>query len=56
MDFLGFGTLSIIDNTLEQIKRNHGVEIDLDTIDLEDKETYEMLGKGNTSGVSIRIG
>lgn len=51
MDFLGLRTLSIIDNTLEQIKRNHGIEIDLDTIDLEDKETYEMLGKGKTQAV-----
>ncbi len=51
MDFLGLRTLSIIDNTLEQIKRNHGLTIDLDTIDLEDKLTYEMLGKGKTQAV-----
>jgi DNA polymerase-3 subunit alpha len=51
MDFLGLRTLSIIDNTLEQIQKNHGQTIDLDTIDLEDKPTYEMLGKGRTQAV-----
>ncbi|MFN8358712.1 MAG: DNA polymerase III subunit alpha [Candidatus Kapaibacterium sp.] len=51
MDFLGLRTLSIIDNTLDQIKRNHGLTIDLDTIDLEDKLTYDMLGKGKTQAV-----
>ncbi len=51
MDFLGLRTLSIIDNTLDQIKKNHEQTIDLDGIDLEDKETYEMLGKGKTQAV-----
>lgn len=51
MDFLGLRTLSIIDNALDQINKNHKVVIDLETIDLEDKETYEMLGKGKTQAV-----
>ncbi len=51
MDFLGLQTLSIIDNALEQIKRNHGVDIDIDNLDLEDAETYRMLGNGKTLAV-----
>lgn len=51
MDFLGLRTLSIIDNTLEQIKRNHGVDIDIDAVPLDDAATYEMIGKGHTLAV-----
>lgn len=51
MDFLGLRTLSIIDNTLDQIKRNHGIEIDLDKIPFDDPETYEMFGRGQTLAV-----
>ena len=36
MDFLGLKTLSIIKNALELIKQNHGIEIDIDTIPLDD--------------------
>lgn len=51
MDFLGLRTLSIIDKTIEMIKLNHNIEIDIDKIDLHDKETYELLGAGKTLSV-----
>lgn len=51
MDFLGLRTLSIIDNTLEQIRRNHSVDIDIDAVPLDDTKTYEMLGRGQTLAV-----
>ena len=51
MDFLGLRTLSIIDGTLDQIKLSYGVTIDLDTIDFDDKETYEMFARGQTQAV-----
>ncbi len=51
MDFLGLRTLSIIDNTVEMIERNHGVKIDVDALDLFDKKTYDMLGAGRTIAV-----
>ena len=38
MDFLGLKTLTIIKNALELIKQNHGVEIDIDTIPLDDEK------------------
>ncbi len=51
MDFLGLKTLSIIDHTLDMIEKNHGVKIDIDAIDFEDKLTYDMLSEGDTLAV-----
>jgi DNA polymerase III subunit alpha len=48
-DFLGLKNLSIIADALAFIKKNHGVEIDLDTMPVDDKKTYEMLARGETS-------
>ncbi len=51
MDFLGLRTLTILDNAAAMIKRNHDVEIDFDRLDLEDRETFELFGRGETVGV-----
>lgn len=51
MDFLGLRTLSIIDETLLQIKRNHGVDIDIDAVDFNDTATYELFSRGQTLAV-----
>jgi DNA polymerase III subunit alpha len=48
MDFLGLKTLSIIRDALKLIKENHGVEIDIDTIPLDDEKTYELYQRGDT--------
>src|SRR6186713_445226 len=48
MDFLGLKTLTIIKNALELIKQNHGVEIDIDAIPLDDAKTYELYQRGDT--------
>ncbi len=50
MDFLGLKTLSIIKNTLQLIKQNHDLEIDIDNIPLDDKRTFELYQSGNTIG------
>lgn len=50
MDFLGLKTLTIIKGALELIKKNHGVEIDIDYIPLDDAKTYELYQKGETNG------
>jgi len=50
MDFLGLKTLTIIKSALELIKQNHGIEIDIDTIPLDDIQTFEMYQKGETNG------
>jgi DNA polymerase-3 subunit alpha len=48
MDFLGLKTLSIIRDALILIKQNHGAEIDIDNLPLDDKKTYELYQRGDT--------
>jgi len=51
MDFLGLRTLTIIQDALEIIKKNNGVEIDIDAVPLDDEETFQLFSKGQTTGV-----
>ncbi|MCS7208673.1 MAG: DNA polymerase III subunit alpha, partial [Fimbriimonadales bacterium] len=51
MDFLGLSNLSVLAQTVENIKRTRGVEIDVRRLPLDDAKTYEMLGRGDTTGV-----
>jgi len=51
MDFLGLRNLTVIGDAIENIKANRDVDIDLDTLALEDEATYQLLGKGDTLGV-----
>ncbi len=50
MDFLGLKTLTIIKNALILIQQNHGREIDIDTIPLDDQKTFELYQRGDTNG------
>jgi DNA polymerase III subunit alpha len=50
MDFLGLKTLTIIKDALNLIKRNYNITIDIDTIPLDDEETYELYQRGDTNG------
>ncbi|MEK6616947.1 MAG: DNA polymerase III subunit alpha, partial [Bacteroidota bacterium] len=50
MDFLGLKTLTIMRDTLRLIKENHGIDLDLDTIPLDDKKTFELYQRGDTNG------
>ena len=50
MDFLGLKNLSIINEALANIKLNHGKEIDIEKIPIDDPKTYELYCKGQTSG------
>ncbi len=50
MDFLGLKNLTIIKNALLLIKQNHGIEIDIDAIPLDDKKTLELYARGETNG------
>jgi DNA polymerase III subunit alpha len=50
MDFLGLKTLSILKNALHLIKQNHGIEIDIDNIPLNDVKTFELFQHGSTIG------
>jgi len=51
MDFLGLKTLSIIKEALKNIKLSKGVDVDVDTIPIDDTLTYELYSKGLTTGV-----
>ncbi|MBL8122249.1 DNA polymerase III subunit alpha [Candidatus Saccharibacteria bacterium] len=51
MDFLGLSNLTIIKNALRIIKRVYGDEINISTIPLDDAKTFELLGRGDTTGV-----
>ncbi|PTR32224.1 DNA polymerase-3 subunit alpha [Rhodococcus sp. OK519] len=51
MDFLGLRNLTVIGDAIENIKANRGIDIDLDTLPIEDPATYELLARGDTLGV-----
>jgi DNA polymerase-3 subunit alpha len=51
MDFLGLKNLTIIQNALKIIKKTTGDNIDIDTLPMDDKETFALLQKGDTTGV-----
>ncbi|MDR2962426.1 MAG: DNA polymerase III subunit alpha [Bacteroidales bacterium] len=51
MDFLGLRTLTIIRDTLTNIKLSQNVDINIDAIPLTDTKTFELFGKGETSGI-----
>ncbi len=51
MDFLGLKNLTIIQTALLIIERMHKVKIDIRTIPLDDKPTFELLSRGETTGV-----
>ncbi len=51
MDFLGLRNLTVINDALDNIKNNRGIDLDMDALPLDDKATYELLARGNTLGV-----
>src|SRR5690606_3437826 len=51
MDFLGLSNLTIIKNALRIIRKVYGKDIDIATIPLDDKKTYELFQRGDTTGV-----
>ena len=50
MDFLGLSTLSIMKETVENIRLTHGFTLDLDTIPIDDELTYKLYQEGRTIG------
>lgn len=50
-DFLGIRNLSILGGAVKIIKKTKGVDINIKKIPLDDKKTYEMLGRGETTGL-----
>lgn len=50
-DFLGLKTLTVINRAVEWVKKIHGIELKMAELPLDDKPTYELMQKGNTSAV-----
>ncbi len=50
MDFLGLKTLSELKEACANIKRTRGIDVDLDTIPIDDPKTYELYQQGRTVG------
>ncbi|HAO04597.1 MAG TPA: DNA polymerase III subunit alpha, partial [Chitinophagaceae bacterium] len=50
MDFLGLKTLSIVQTALALIHQNHGVNININDIPLNDEKTYALYQRGETNG------
>jgi DNA polymerase-3 subunit alpha len=51
MDFLGLSNLTIVKNTLRIIKKVYKEDVDLSELPLDDPKTYELLQRGDTTGV-----
>ena len=51
MDFLGLKNLSIVQRTLDYIEKNRAIKINLDTLNLDDLKTYELLQRGDSLGI-----
>ncbi|MFI5122870.1 MAG: DNA polymerase III subunit alpha [Vicinamibacteria bacterium] len=51
MDFLGLRNLDVIEDAVEIISRSRGVEVEMESIPLDDAKTFEMLSRGDSVGV-----
>ena len=51
MDFLGLRTLTVISDAVKLVEKNHGIKIDVDNIDYDDKKVLDSIGTGKCDGV-----
>ena len=51
MDFLGLRNLTVIENAVNIIEKNRGIKIDIDHLDFDRREVYDLIASGNTDGV-----
>jgi len=51
MDFLGLKTLSVLERTRRLVKDIHGLDIDLEEIDITDPEVFALFAEGRTKGI-----
>ncbi len=49
IDFLGLRTLTVIDNAVKLVKKLRGIDVDIANIPTDDKKTFELLAKGDTT-------
>src|SRR5437773_189074 len=51
MDFLGLTTLTVLHDTVRMIEQNRGAKIDIDSLALDDAETYKLFARGDTTAI-----
>lgn len=51
MDFLGLRTLTVIKDAVDLVEKNHGIKIDVDNIDYDDKKVLDSIGTGKCNGI-----
>ena len=51
MDFLGLRNLTVIKNTIKDVKKNRGIDVDLSKIDVNDKNVIDQFNKAKTIGI-----
>lgn len=51
MDFLGLKNLTVIDRVVQSVKKNYGIDINLETLPIDDAATFKTLCQGKTSGI-----
>ncbi len=51
IDFLGLRNLSIIHQILTQVKKDLGINIDIENIPFDDQKVFELLSQGDTTGI-----
>ena len=51
MDFLGLRTLSVIGRSVELVKQLHGIEINIEKIDIADQNVFKLFSEGKTKGI-----
>ena len=51
MDFLGLRTLTVISDAVKLVEKNHGIKIDVDNIDYDDKKVLDSIGTGKCEGI-----
>jgi len=50
-DFLGLRTLTVLRDTAEMVRQNHGIDIDYDRLPMDDAAVFQMISEGNTEAV-----
>jgi len=51
MDFLGLSNLTIIEEAVDFVREKRGIELDVDTLPLDDEATYALFGRADTHGI-----
>ncbi|MBN1949336.1 MAG: DNA polymerase III subunit alpha [Candidatus Cloacimonetes bacterium] len=51
MDFLGLKTLTLIQRTVDLVRSSQGMEIDIEQVDLNDQQAFDLLARGKTDGI-----